>query len=49
MKHLLTEQLATMRLRSRHTDALLFVMAVAAGLTLLVIAVLRAPIGWNPL
>lgn len=49
MRHPLIEQLATMRLERRRTDAMIFVMAVAAGLTLLVTAALQAPAGWFPL
>jgi hypothetical protein len=49
MSHPLTEQLATMRLQRWRTDALLFVIVVSAGLTLLATAALQAPAGWFPL
>jgi hypothetical protein len=49
MSHPLKEQLIGMRRQRQRTDAVIFVMCVAAGLTLVVTAALQAPAGWFPL
>lgn len=49
MSHPLVDQIASMRTRRRHMGAVIFVMVVAGGLTLLATAVLQAPAGWFPL
>jgi hypothetical protein len=49
MKHSITEQIEAARRPHRYTDALLFWMAVAAGVALLATVVLQTPLGWTPL
>jgi hypothetical protein len=48
MRHPLAQQIEALRQPHRRTDVLLFVMAVAAGVALLVTAALHAPLGWSP-
>ena len=49
MRHPFAEQVAEIRLKRRRTDALIFVIAVSAGLSLLISVALSAPPSWFPL